>query len=87
VMPAMHRSAGAAQAGASTGATNSRGTVIAASRPIIDLAGALLRYLSRAVPLQPPLAYYFTLLSVGPLLGSFITEPAMGTANIALRTT
>lgn len=50
--------------------------VIAASRPVIDFAGALLTYLSRALPLGRPVAYYFTLLSVGPLLGSFITEPA-----------
>lgn len=50
--------------------------VIAASRPIIDFAGALLSYISRALPFDRPVAYYFTLLSVGPLLGSFITEPA-----------
>lgn len=60
--------------------------VIAASRPIIDLAGALLHYLSRVLPLQRPLAYYFTVLSVGPLLGSFITEPAaMTLAALLLR--
>ena len=50
--------------------------VIAASRPIIDFAGALLHYASRALPFDRPVAYYFTLLSVGPILGSFITEPA-----------
>jgi hypothetical protein len=50
--------------------------VIAASRPILDFAGALLQWISRALPLTPPVAYYFTLLSVGPLLGSVITEPA-----------
>jgi hypothetical protein len=50
--------------------------VIAASRPIIDFAGALLHYLARALPFNRPVAYYFTLLSIGPLLGSFITEPA-----------
>jgi putative Na+/H+ antiporter len=60
--------------------------VIAASRPIIDFAAALLHYLSRALPLQRPLAYYFTVLSVGPLLGSFITEPAaMTLAALLLR--
>jgi Putative Na+/H+ antiporter len=60
--------------------------VIAASRPIIDLAGAVLQNLSRALPLPPPLAYYFTVLSVGPLLGSFITEPAaMTLAALLLR--
>jgi hypothetical protein len=60
--------------------------VIAASRPIIDLAGALLHYLSRCLPLPNQAAYYFTLLSIGPLLGSFITEPAaMTLAALLLR--
>ncbi|HEX2336227.1 MAG TPA: putative Na+/H+ antiporter [Hyphomicrobiaceae bacterium] len=60
--------------------------VIAASRPIIDLAGALLQNLSRVLPLTPPVAYYFTVLSIGPLLGSFITEPAaMTLAALLLR--
>lgn len=60
--------------------------VIAASRPIIDLAGAMLHAISRALPLERPVAYYFTLLSVGPLLGSFITEPAaMTLAALLLR--
>jgi len=60
--------------------------VIAASRPIIDLAGAFLHLISRALPLERPVAYYFALLSVGPLLGSFITEPAaMTLAALLLR--
>ena len=58
--------------------------VMAASRPIIDLAGALLHFLCRALPLKPPLAYYATVLSIGPLLGSFITEPAAMTLSALL---
>ncbi len=58
--------------------------VIAASRPVIDFAGALLHSVSRALPLPPPVAYYFTLLSLGPLLGSFITEPAAMTLTALL---
>lgn len=50
--------------------------VIAASRPIIDFAGATLLWTARRIPLAEPVAYYFTVLSIGPLLGSFITEPA-----------
>ncbi len=50
--------------------------VIAGSRPIIDLAGALLHSLCKTLPLERPLAYYLMVLSIGPLLGSFITEPA-----------
>jgi hypothetical protein len=50
--------------------------VIAASRPILDFSGAALLWMARALPMKLPTAYYFTLLFVGPLLGSFITEPA-----------
>lgn len=60
--------------------------VIAASRPIIDLSGALLNWLSRVLPCERPIAYYATVLSIGPLLGSFITEPAaMTLAALLLR--
>jgi hypothetical protein len=58
--------------------------VIAATRPIIDLAGVVLYALSRLLPLEKPVAYYFTLLSIGPLLGSFITEPAAMTLSALL---
>src|SRR5262245_63206409 len=50
--------------------------VIAASRPVIDLAGALLHLISRALPLERPIAYYFTLLAVGLLLGSLFLVPS-----------
>jgi hypothetical protein len=60
--------------------------VIAASRPIIDLVSVVLNFLSRILPTARPVAYYFTVLSVGPLLGSFITEPAaMTLAALLLR--
>jgi hypothetical protein len=58
--------------------------VIAASRPIIDLASALLHAISPALPLTVPVSYYFTVLSAGPLLGSFITEPAAMTLSALL---
>lgn len=58
--------------------------VIAASRPVIDFAAAMLHAISRLLPLAQPLAYYFTLLSIGPLLGSFITEPAAMTLSALL---
>jgi hypothetical protein len=58
--------------------------VIAASRPIIDLASLVLNFLSRILPTARPVAYYFTVLSVGPLLGSFITEPAAMTLAAVL---
>lgn len=58
--------------------------VVAASRPIIDLAGAMLVSASRILPLPASTAYYATVLSVGPLLGSFITEPAAMTLSALL---
>lgn len=58
--------------------------VIAASRPILDFAGAMLHWMARLLPLQRPTAYYFTLLFIAPLLGSFITEPAAMTLSALL---
>jgi hypothetical protein len=50
--------------------------VIAASRPILDASGALMIRVARALPMPLSISYYLTLLTIGPLLGSFITEPA-----------
>ena len=58
--------------------------VIAASRPILDLSGMVLQQVGRALPLSSATGYYFTVLSVGPLLGSFITEPAAMTLTALL---
>lgn len=60
--------------------------VISASRPVFDFAAAALNVFSRLLPVQRNTSYYFTILSVGPLLGSFITEPAaMTLAALLLR--
>ena len=62
--------------------------VIAATRPILQLAGSLVRLIARGLPLPQPVALYFLLLSLVPLLGSFITEPAaMTMAALMLRDT
>jgi hypothetical protein len=58
--------------------------VIAATRPILDFSGALLLSLARPLPLERAAAYYLTVLLVGPLLGSFITEPAAMTLSAML---
>ncbi|TDU25591.1 putative Na+/H+ antiporter [Panacagrimonas perspica] len=50
--------------------------IVAGSRPILELASLLVRGVSRLLPMTPSLAAYFTILSLVPLLGSFITEPA-----------
>lgn len=62
--------------------------VIAATRPILQFAGAAVRFIARYLPLPHGMALYFLLLSFVPLLGSFITEPAaMTLAALMLRDT
>lgn len=62
--------------------------VIAGTRPVLQIAGASVRFISRYVPLPQGMALYFLILSFVPLLGSFITEPAaMTLAAIMLRDT
>jgi len=50
--------------------------VVAATRPVVQLAEGILNAFSRLLPLRQGLAFYASALTVGPLLGSFITEPA-----------
>lgn len=50
--------------------------VVAATRPVVILAEGILNTLAGLLPIRNSLAFYLTALSVGPLLGSFITEPA-----------
>ncbi|MCL2075186.1 MAG: putative Na+/H+ antiporter [Betaproteobacteria bacterium] len=50
--------------------------VVAASRPVIQFAAAIVEVVSRVIPLSRPVAVYFTIMTIVPLLGSFITEPA-----------
>lgn len=63
--------------------------VIAASKPIVELASLMVRSITRAVPVHSrskPMVFYFVVLGVVPLLGSFITEPAaMTLAALLLR--
>jgi hypothetical protein len=60
--------------------------VIAASRPVMQFAGDAVIGAARVLPVAPPLARYFLCLSLVPLLGSFVTEPAaMTLAAIMLR--
>ena len=58
--------------------------VIAASRPILHMAGAGVRVLATMIPLRRSVATYFVSLSLVPLLGSFITEPAAMTLGALL---
>ncbi len=50
--------------------------VVAGTRPILRAAMLAVGVLARAIPLPGSMGFYFTVLTVTPLLGSFITEPA-----------
>ena len=54
---------------------------VCATRPILAVAGQLISIASRMLPMSAPLAFYSTALVLGPLLGSFITEPAAMTVT------
>ena len=58
--------------------------VIAASRPILALAGHSVRAAARTLPLPDSVATFFVILFLVPLLGSFITEPAAMTLGALL---
>ncbi|MEC5397294.1 putative Na+/H+ antiporter [Uliginosibacterium sp. H1] len=60
--------------------------VVAASRPVAQCCLGVVQFFVRCLPLPPAVAFYFLALSVVPLLGSFITEPAaMTLAALMLR--
>lgn len=54
---------------------------MAGTRPVIKLAEKIIVVISKLVPLPRKMAFYFTALVMGPLLGSFITEPAAMTVT------
>jgi predicted cation transporter len=54
---------------------------MAGTRPVIKLAEKSIVFLSKLIPLPGKMAFYLTACVVGPLLGSFITEPAAMTVT------
>lgn len=50
--------------------------VVAATRPVVKLAESFIARAARLLPLGESTAFYLSALILGPLLGSFITEPA-----------
>jgi hypothetical protein len=54
---------------------------VCSTRPVLAIAGRLIEFVSGLIPLPSGSAFYFTALTVGPLLGSFITEPAAMTVT------
>lgn len=54
---------------------------IAATRPVIYFAEKIILSVSRYLPFSERLAFYIATMIIGPLLGSFITEPAAMTVT------
>jgi hypothetical protein len=50
--------------------------VVAASRPVLEVVGAVMRYVARSFPCRMALAQVWLGLAAVPLLGSVVTEPA-----------
>jgi hypothetical protein len=58
--------------------------VMSATRPVIWLAGRAIRAAASLLPLPGRMSFYVAALAIGPLLGSFITEPAAMTVTALL---
>jgi hypothetical protein len=56
---------------------------MAATRPIVGFAEAVMRRVA-SLGGQSPAAWWFTILSIGPVIGSLITEPAAMTVSAIL---
>ena len=54
---------------------------MAATRPVILFAENTIMAVARLIPLPSKMAFYISALVIGPLLGSFITEPAAMTVT------
>lgn len=54
---------------------------MAGTRPVIKLAEKIIVLISNLMPMPKKMAFFFTACVVGPLLGSFITEPAAMTVT------
>ena len=54
---------------------------MAGTRPVIILAEKIITIASKVIPLPGKMAFYVAALVIGPILGSFITEPAAMTVT------
>ena len=54
---------------------------MAGTRPVIKFAEQMIIAVSKLIPLPGRMAFYISALVIGPLLGSFITEPAAMTVT------
>ena len=57
---------------------------VCSTKPILDLAREIIERISTLIPLKGLLPFYITALIMGPILGSFITEPAAMTITALL---
>lgn len=55
--------------------------IVCSTYPILNLVEKLILFVSHFLPLPKTMAVYFCVLVIGPLLGSFITEPAAMTVT------
>jgi len=54
---------------------------VCSSKPILELAESFIEIFSRIMPINKSTSFYWSTLVIGPLLGSFITEPAAMTVT------
>ena len=54
---------------------------VASTRPVIFFAKSMIAGIARVFPMKREMAFYFSAMVLGPLLGSFITEPAAMTVT------
>ncbi len=57
---------------------------ICSTRPVLQVAGGFIDFISRLLPVNRTVAFYASALVLGPLFGSFITEPAAMTVTALL---
>jgi hypothetical protein len=54
---------------------------MAGTKPVILLAEKIISFIAKLLPMQGKMSFYVSALVMGPLLGSFITEPAAMTVT------
>jgi hypothetical protein len=54
---------------------------VCSTRPILIFVGRMIEWVSQLLPIRRPLAFYVSALTIGPIMGSFITEPAAMTVT------
>lgn len=57
---------------------------VAATKPILNFAKLLIEAIARVIPAEGEICFFIAALTVGPILGSFITEPAAMTVTALL---